>query len=240
VGLARRVAALDQWSAGTVKLPVARTFQRLGLQATHLNVLGLAGCCCAAVLLVQHRYVIGGAIFLVASALDAFDGTLARLRGKDGIALGPWLDTFFDSVGEGVVGLALVLSLDDPTLSKLAAGSMLASLLVGHAKAVAGESRIDPDWGEVRLLGRGLRVLILALGMITAGAVGAGAAAGSGSGGVIAATLLCLLAFNVSVLTYRIVKIVNRANQLDRDRPPTEGADTMASSTSTPRTTSLS
>jgi len=210
VRVARFAENLDRWASTAVKRPVAVAMSRVGLRATQLNFAGLAGCVAAATLVAGGELFLGGLLFLFASALDAFDGTLAHVRGTARtFSLGGWLDSYFDSVGEAALALALLFVVDDPAFLRLAAASLALTLLVSHAKAVAGEYRIRPGWGEIRLLGRGLRVLIVSIGLIVGGG-------GGDPRGGLTAMLLILISFNSFVLGGRIVKIVRQARSDDR------------------------
>lgn len=204
------VAGLDRWATPALKEPVARAFERAHVTATQLNFLGVAGCCAAGVLASVGAFIASGLVFFLSSALDFFDGTVARRQGTDTrFSLGAWLDAYLGTVGEAALYVGVGASISDVELLQLLGIALLTTLLTSHAKAVAGEYGIVPDWREAGGVGRGLRVLIATLGLLAAGL------APGAEGSVAVATLLTLIAFNLLVLAYRIRKIVGSGRARD-------------------------
>lgn len=213
MSLEQRIARIDDWAAGRVKTPVAAGLERLRITATKANFIGLAGCVVAAALVPAERFLVAGCIFFASSALDYFDGTLARRQGTaKTFSLGAWLDAFLGSVGEAAVYVGAAFVIDDPDLMRLLLMTMLTTLLTSHAKAVAGEYGIVADWREAGGLGRGVRILMASAGLVAVGL------AGDHAGTAAACTLFVLLAFNLLTLAYRIRKVVVAAFRSDRKR----------------------
>ena len=79
--------------------PVARALHRLGLTPNVITVTGFLMVLPSAVLASMGHLRIAGIIFLVAGALDLFDGALARLT-KNATPFGAMLDSLMDRLGE--------------------------------------------------------------------------------------------------------------------------------------------
>ena len=90
----------------TVFEPLLAGLVRLGVGPNALTVAGLVLCLGAGALLVAGMIRWAGVMFLVGSALDMFDGALARRTGG-GTPLGAFLDSSLDRVGEGALLCAL-------------------------------------------------------------------------------------------------------------------------------------
>jgi CDP-diacylglycerol--glycerol-3-phosphate 3-phosphatidyltransferase len=204
------VQALYTWFDNAVKYPGGRTLLRLGLTGNQITLAGLAISALAGVLIAATgSYWLGGLVFLVGATADLFDGAVARLSGAaTSSRLGGWLDTFSDKLGEAALLLGLMFALPDAGDVRLAAAVALSSLLVGFAKASAGEYHIRPEWLEVKLLGRPGRVLLLVSGLVLSGAPGLAPVP------VVRVMLWAmLLGFNLPVLAQRVRKILAHAGR---------------------------
>jgi phosphatidylglycerophosphate synthase len=218
----RLISHIDTWASSQVKVPVAKIMRRVGLRATALNFVGFFGCVSASYLTAKGHLLGGGVVFFLFSALDAFDGTVARQQGTDKtFSLGAWLDAYLGTAAEAAVIFSLMFLAADASYLRLVAFVILLTLLVSHSKAVAGEYQIRPDWREVGALGRGIRIAILSAGLILTSLTHSIPRDG------ISVTLDVLIAFNAVVLCYRIAKIVAESRLNDRnDRNPKQSSNT--------------
>lgn len=223
----RGVQAVYRWFDNTVKYPGGRLLVRLGLTGNQVTMAGLAiSVLAAAVIALTGQFWLGGLVFLLGACADLFDGAVARLRGTDRTSrLGGWLDTFADKLGEAALLLGVTFALPDVNDVRLAAAVALSSLLVGFAKAAAGEYHIRPQWLEVKLLGRPGRVVLLSAGLLLSGVPGLDPLA------VVRMMLwVMLLGFNLPILLQRVSKILAHAHAESVEReagaaqhvPPTE------------------
>ncbi|HOG47168.1 MAG TPA: CDP-alcohol phosphatidyltransferase family protein [Anaerolineae bacterium] len=97
---------LRAWSRWLVE-PIARALHRLGFTPNVLTVLGFLLSFIPAALLATGRLPLAGVLILVCSALDAFDGTLARLSGR-ATTFGAFLDSVLDRFSEGIIYFGLI------------------------------------------------------------------------------------------------------------------------------------
>jgi CDP-diacylglycerol--glycerol-3-phosphate 3-phosphatidyltransferase len=193
--------------ATRVKEPGGDLLVRAGLSANRLTLLGLA-LSIAAGIVVALTGQLGPAalLFLIGSLADLFDGAVARRTGTaTSSRLGGWLDTFSDKVGELALLAGLMFAFTDPFAIRLAGLTALTSLLVGFAKAAAGEYQIRPNWVEVQLLGRPGRVVILVGGLALSSWTSQPLTT------VVAPLALLLVGFNLPILAHRVVKVVRTA-----------------------------
>ncbi len=201
--------AVYRWFDDIVKYPGGRLLVRLGLTGNQVTVAGLAiSVLAATIIALTGQFWLGGLVFLLGACADLFDGAVARLRGTDRTSrLGGWLDTFADKLGEVALLLGMTFALPDVGDVRLAAAAALSSLLVGFAKAAAGEYHIRPQWLEVKLLGRPGRVLLLSAGLLLSGVPGLDPL-------VVVRTMLwgMLLGFNLPILLQRVSKILAHAH----------------------------
>jgi CDP-diacylglycerol--glycerol-3-phosphate 3-phosphatidyltransferase len=145
--------------------PLLERLVRWGVGPNALTVGGLGLCLVAAAVLIAGAPLWAGILFLAGSALDMFDGALARKTGG-GTALGAFLDSSLDRVGEGALFCALVYVFAaqgrpmEAALTALAlTGGLLTSYLRARAEALG--ARCTVGW-----MSRTERVLLLAAGLI--------------------------------------------------------------------------
>ena len=67
-----------------------------------ISMAGLVGNVIAAVLILEHHFVLAGVAFIAGSVCDMFDGRYSRMSGK-GTPFGAFLDSTLDRVEEGIV-----------------------------------------------------------------------------------------------------------------------------------------
>ena len=119
--------------------PIGAFLNRLGLSPNTITLLGLVGTTVGAYVIAQGKMTTGAIILLVSVLVDAFDGTMARLRGEPS-AFGGFVDSVSDRYAELVTFGGLLyyfLTKDDypgVMVSFLAAAG---SVLVSYVKARA-------------------------------------------------------------------------------------------------------
>lgn len=146
--------------------PLARALGRAGVTPNQISVAGAALTAVAAGLIVQGRLLIGGALFLLASGFDLFDGLLARTAGR-ATPFGAFLDSTLDRVSEGVVFAAIAYvfaAAGRPLDAAIVVLALLFSQLVSYARARAEGLGLDCKVGVVT---RAERVLLIAAGLMS-------------------------------------------------------------------------
>jgi len=155
---------LRQWSRFIVE-PIARGLHRLGLTPNALTVMGFLLNLVNAWLLATGRFPLAGVLILAFSALDAFDGTLARLSGQ-ATRFGAFLDSVLDRYSEGVIFFGLLVHFARTGRQEelyLTYAAIIGSQLVSYARARA-EGLGLPC--QVGWFSRVERVIALSFGLI--------------------------------------------------------------------------
>jgi CDP-diacylglycerol--glycerol-3-phosphate 3-phosphatidyltransferase len=119
--------------------PVVRPLARLGVTPNMITVLGLLGNIGAAALAADGRFLIAGIVVLVASALDMFDGALARATGQ-ATPFGSAFDATVDRISEAAVLFGLLVFFSDRggrTEELLIFVAAVSSILVSYVRARA-------------------------------------------------------------------------------------------------------
>lgn len=145
--------------------PLARQLARTGIDPNALTLLGLALSFVSAVVIATGAYLVGGVLFLLASALDGVDGAVARASGRTS-SFGAFLDSLADRYAEAAVLVGLLISLDRAqnfALVIAAVTGLVGSLLVSYARARAEGLGVDC---EIGLFQRPERVLLLTAGLL--------------------------------------------------------------------------
>ena len=156
--------------------PIALAMGRAGLTPDALTLIGFAITLVGAVLLAGQQWVLGGLIVLVGGAFDMFDGTLARATGQVS-KLGAFMDSVFDRWGEGIVYVGIVVgcvSVGFSVGAVLAATAMASAFMVSYARSKSEGLGFTQGTGmaAVGLAPREVRLVILTLGLLLAGATG--------------------------------------------------------------------
>jgi CDP-diacylglycerol--glycerol-3-phosphate 3-phosphatidyltransferase len=130
-------------------------------------VTGLVGNLIAAVLILEHHFVLAGVAFILGSVCDMFDGRYSRMSGK-GTPFGAFLDSTLDRVEEGVV-LAAVAAWFAQEGNDLAVGAtviaVVGSYMVSYTRARAEALGVEC---KVGIASRAVRVVILSVGLVFA------------------------------------------------------------------------
>jgi phosphatidylglycerophosphate synthase len=156
--------------------PIALGMGRLGLTPDALTLIGFAVTVVGAALISQQFWLLGGVVTLVGGVFDMFDGTLARATGKVS-ALGAFMDSVFDRWGEALVYLGIVIgsiASDFDEAAVLAAAAMGAAFMVSYTRAKSEGLGFTATTGmaAVGVMPREVRLVILSLGLVAAGAFG--------------------------------------------------------------------
>ncbi len=144
--------------------PVTRVLARLGVRPNQITVAGTLICLAGAGLVLADRLVLGGAVWLVGSALDLVDGALARHQDKV-TAGGAFLDSTLDRITEGALFAAIAYHFaqgGDALAAALTAVALLGALLVSYTRARAEALGANCKVGIVT---RAERVVLLGLGL---------------------------------------------------------------------------
>jgi CDP-diacylglycerol--glycerol-3-phosphate 3-phosphatidyltransferase len=159
----------EGYTAGTrraVSRLVARA-SRLPVTANQVTAAGFLLSVGAAVLIYQEWWLAAGAVFIVASILDVFDGAIARSRGQAG-PRGSFIDSTVDRVSEAVVlgAIAIVFARQGETVGLAAVVvALTASFLTSYVRAKAESLGLNGTHGA---LARAERVVLLSAGLILA------------------------------------------------------------------------
>jgi phosphatidylglycerophosphate synthase len=156
--------------------PIAIGLGRLGLTPDALTVIGFAITAIGAILVAQQQWLAGGLVVFVGGLFDLFDGTLARATGRAS-RWGAFLDSTLDKAGEIVVFLGIIAGLqsvgvaDGPLLAALA---MASALMVSYTRARAEGLGYATGRGmaSIGLMAREVRLVVVTLGLVGAGALG--------------------------------------------------------------------
>jgi len=156
--------------------PMALAMGRAGLTPNGLTLIGFGISVVGAALLAAQVWVLGGLVVFIGGAFDMFDGTLARATGAVS-PFGAFMDSVFDRWGEAIVYLGIawgaVLAGEDAT-AILATAALGAAFMVSYTRAKAEGLGFSPGIGmaAIGVMPREIRLVVLSLGLIIAGAVG--------------------------------------------------------------------
>ena len=148
-----------------VEQPIARLLAAVGLSPNAITLIGMLGAAAAGILASQGLLLAAGAVTLAAGILDLFDGSVARLTGRQS-KFGALLDSTADRVSEAavLVGLAVHYAGEGSLLGVLlSCAAMAGSMMVSYVRARAGGLRVDC---EVGVFTRPERVAAMGAGLI--------------------------------------------------------------------------
>ena len=144
--------------------PLTRVLARLGVRPNQITVAGTLICLIGAGFVLADRLVLGGAVWLVGSALDLVDGALARHQDKV-TAGGAFLDSTLDRISEGALFAAIAYHFaqaGDALAAAFTAVALLGALLVSYTRARAEALGANC---KVGIITRVERVVLLGLGL---------------------------------------------------------------------------
>jgi CDP-diacylglycerol---glycerol-3-phosphate 3-phosphatidyltransferase len=132
-----------------------------------ISLTGLLGNLVAAVLILEHLFVLAGIAFILGSLCDMMDGRYSRMSGK-GTPFGAFLDSTLDRIEEGVV-LAAVATWFAESGNEVAVGAtvltVVGSYMVSYTRARAEALGVEC---KVGIASRAVRVVILSAGLVFA------------------------------------------------------------------------
>jgi len=140
--------------------PIGAFLNRTGLTPNAITLLGLVGTTIGAYFISQGMMTTGGIILLASVLVDAFDGTMARLRGESS-DFGAFVDSVSDRYAEFITFGGLLyyfLSQADYTGMMVTFAATAGSVLVSYVKARAEGLGFD---ARVGILTRVERYLVL-------------------------------------------------------------------------------
>jgi CDP-diacylglycerol--glycerol-3-phosphate 3-phosphatidyltransferase len=159
--------SIPRSAPGWLTDPVVRPLARIGVTPNMLTVLGLLGNIGAAVLAAEGEFLWAGLAVLAASALDMFDGALARATGQ-ATPFGSVFDATFDRISEAAVLFGLLVYFSDRgdrVEELLIFVAVVGSLLVSYVRARAEIIGVQMKEGFGTRLER---VAIMGVGLIAA------------------------------------------------------------------------
>jgi CDP-diacylglycerol--glycerol-3-phosphate 3-phosphatidyltransferase len=128
--------------------PIGMFLNRLGLTPNAITLLGLVGTTVGAYFISQGKMTTGAFVLLASVLVDAFDGTMARLRGEPS-DFGGFVDSVSDRYAELITFGGLLyyfLSLEDypgvMVTFAAAAGSMLVSYVKARAEGLGFTAKV--------------------------------------------------------------------------------------------------
>ena len=155
----------DRGNGGTVSEVARQKLIESRLTPNAISVTGLIGNLIAAVLILEHYFVLAGVAFILGSLCDMFDGRYSRMSGK-GTPFGAFLDSTLDRVEEGIV-LAAVAAWFAESSNEFAVGAtvvaVVGSYMVSYTRARAEALGVEC---KVGIASRAVRVVILSAGLV--------------------------------------------------------------------------
>ena len=130
-----------------------------------ISITGLVGNLIAAVLILEHDFVLAGVAFILGSVCDTLDGRYSRMSGK-GTSFGAFLDSTLDRMEEGVVLAAVAFQFSEAGKDTAVAAvvvAVLASLMVSYTRARAEALGVEC---KVGIADRAVRVVVLSAGLV--------------------------------------------------------------------------
>ena len=144
--------------------PLCRVLAGFGVRPNQITLAGTLVCLLGAILVAAGYLVLGGMIWLTGSALDMFDGALARSQNMVSRG-GAFLDSTLDRISEGVLFTAIAYrfaSQGDALEAALTVLALLGALLVSYTRARAEALGAQC---KVGIITRAERVVLLGLGL---------------------------------------------------------------------------
>jgi CDP-diacylglycerol---glycerol-3-phosphate 3-phosphatidyltransferase len=156
--------------------PIALGMGRLGLTPDGLTLIGFGITVVGAVLLGAGHWRTGGVVMLFGGIFDMFDGTLARATNRVSV-LGAFMDSVFDRWGEAIVYLGIVVACVAARFDAgviLAAAALGAAFMVSYTRAKSEGLGFTTGSGmaAIGIMPREVRLVVLGVGVILAGAFG--------------------------------------------------------------------
>ena len=142
--------------------PVGRAAARAHIPAWFVTLTGLVVTIVGAVTIGAGHPLTGAILVAAGSAIDAFDGAVARAQGTAG-RRGAFLDTTFDRVGEIAMWTGVIFFLaGEQWVTAAAAAALGLSLMIPFLRARAEAEGVE---GKGGLMGRAERVIVFCIGV---------------------------------------------------------------------------
>lgn len=164
----RKYETLTDWvrdKGGAITVPVSHVLGNLGVHPNTVTVIGFLLNLAAGAVLASGRTTWGAVGVAVASAVDGFDGALARTTGKKS-QFGAFLDSTLDRVSEAALFFGLLvwfvrqgMQVETYLLYLVAVGSIMVSYTRARAEGLGLECKVG-------LLTRLERMALLCLGLL--------------------------------------------------------------------------
>jgi len=157
--------------------PIARGFGRLGLTPNHLTLIGFGIAIVAAGAAAAQAWLAAGILVIVGGVFDLFDGALARATGRAS-RFGAFMDSVFDRWGEAIVYVGIAFGSERAGFvggAFLAGAAMASAFMVSYTRAKGESLGFSSGSGlaNVGLAPREVRIVILTVGLLVVGLVGA-------------------------------------------------------------------
>jgi archaetidylinositol phosphate synthase len=151
---------------------IGSTLGKLPISANQWTIFSLLPVLFSAYFLSQQQFLLAAIFFLISSAIDLIDGSVARFKGTSS-KFGAYLDTITDRFVEGIICFGLLFaSLPNFFLPAFAWIFLFffGSIMTTYAKAAAKEKELVKQGQELKggLLERAERLIILVIGMLLA------------------------------------------------------------------------
>ncbi len=157
------VNAYFRSATDTVVVPLARGMAKAGLTPNAITTIGLVGVFVGMGLLLAGHPVLGGWIVAVATILDAFDGTVARLTNSQS-TMGAFYDSVADRVADATIFAACAwVAREDPLVFTLVMVAFAAALITSYIRAKAESLGFDATVGIIERPER-VAIILLAVG----------------------------------------------------------------------------
>ncbi len=150
--------------ATVITAPVARWLHKLQVHPNAVTLAGLLLSGVSAAVLATGRISLGGVLLLLTSSVDAFDGSLARLSGKQS-RFGAFLDSSLDRCSDGVLLFGLLpqlLATGRELEIYLTFAALLGFVMVSYTRARAEGVGYECQTG---VMTRAPRILVLGIGL---------------------------------------------------------------------------
>ena len=158
-----------------IATPIAVAMGKVGLTPNGLTLIGFGIAIIAAIVAALQIWVLAGVLVVFGGVFDLFDGGLARATGTTS-KLGAFMDSVFDRWGEGVIyiGIAFGCVSQFPIGAALSTAALASAFMVSYARAKSEGLGFTEGTGmaAVGLAPREVRIVILTVGLILAGALG--------------------------------------------------------------------
>jgi CDP-diacylglycerol--glycerol-3-phosphate 3-phosphatidyltransferase len=159
-----------------IATPIAVAMGKVGLTPNALTLIGFGIAILAAVAAAMQSWILAGFLVVFGGVFDLFDGALARATGKTS-RLGAFMDSVFDRWGEGVVYIGIAWGCVNAGFdlgAVLATTALASAFMVSYARAKSEGLGFTEGtgMGAVGLAPREVRIVILTVGLVVAGALG--------------------------------------------------------------------